>query len=180
MTTPVSAQDLKEEGLRLFQEGLHEEAGARFAQAREQFAASGDEIDAAEMTNNLGLVYRMQRRMPEALSALEGARTEFARLGDRSREAQALGNLGGLYATMHERDKAASYLRQAADIFKELGDTQREGETLLALGAQKWKTGERSAGLATYEVGLESLRKPTFGQKVLRGLLALRAKVIGR
>jgi len=175
----ASAHELKEEGLRLFQEGLYEEAAAEFRKAQEMFAAEGNEIELAEMVNNLGVIYRMQGKWEEAIAVLDEARAAFVRLGDRDREAQTLGNLGGLYASKGERDKAKECLRQAADIFAELGDTQCQGETLLALGLQMWKTGDRSAGLATYEAGLQTLQKPTGSQKALRALFGLRTRLLG-
>ncbi len=179
MEEATNAQALKEEGQRLFQEGLYEEAAAAFTQARELFVASGDELEAAEMVNNLGVIYRMQGDWDKAIVTLDEARATFARLGDRNREAQTLGNLGGLYASKGERDRAKEYLRQAADIFAELGDTQRQGETLLALGVQMWKTGDRGAGLAAYEAGLQTLQRPTVSQKALRALFGLRTRLIG-
>ncbi|MFQ6101857.1 MAG: tetratricopeptide repeat protein [Anaerolineae bacterium] len=174
----ASAQELKEEGLRLFQEGLYEEAAARFKQVQGMFAAEGNEIEAAEMVNNLGVIYRLHGKWDEAIAALDEARAAFARLGDRSREAQALGNLGGLYASKGERDEAQGCLRQAADIFAELGEAQHQGETLLALGVQMWKAGDRSGGLATYEAGLRTLQRPTTSQKTLRTLLGLRTRLL--
>jgi len=175
----MSAHDLKEEGLRLFQEGLYPEAADRFEQARELFAAEDDEVEAAEMLNNLGVVHRMQRDWDRAIEALEAAREAFTGLGDRNREAQVLGNLGGLYAGQGERETAKDCLRAAANTFAELGDEQRYGETLLALGVQYWKTGERQEGLATYQSGLEALDKPSVSQKALRGLLGLRSRLLG-
>jgi tetratricopeptide (TPR) repeat protein len=171
---------LKEEGLRLFQEGLYEEAAVKFRQAQEMFAAAGNEVEAAEMVNNLGVLHRVQGEWNEAIAALDEAKAIFARLGDRSREAQTLGNLGGLYASQGEREKAKECLRQAADIFAELSDAQRQGETLMALGVQLWKTGDRSGGLAAYETGLRVLQKPTASQKTLRGLLSMRSRLLGR
>jgi tetratricopeptide (TPR) repeat protein len=179
MNEVMSAHDMKEEGLRLFQEGLYPEAADRFGQAREMFVATGDEVEAAEMLNNLGVIQRMQRDWGEAIATLEEARAAFAALDDRSREAQVLGNLGGLYASQGQRDKAKECLREAADIFADLGDDQRRGETLLALGVQHWKSGDRQEGLTTYQAGLETLEKPSAGQKALRGLLNLRTRLLG-
>ena len=122
----ASAQELKAEGLRLFQEGLYEEAVAKFRQAQEMFAGDGNEVEAAEMVNNLGVIYRLQGQWDEAIAALHQARVTFVRLGDRNREAQTLGNLGGLYAAKGQRDEAKECLRQAAGIFAELGDVQRQ------------------------------------------------------
>ncbi|MDY7078174.1 MAG: tetratricopeptide repeat protein [Chloroflexota bacterium] len=179
MDNMASAQELKEEGLRLFQEGLYEEAVVKFEQAQEMFAAEGNDVEVAEMTNNLGVIHRMQGQWDKAIAALEEAKMTFVSLGDRSREAQTLGNLGGLYASKGERDKANECLHRAAGIFAELGDAQRQGETLLALGVQMWKTGDRSDGLATYEAGLQTLQKPTVSQKTLRGLLNVRTRLLG-
>ncbi len=174
-----SAQELKEEGLRLFREGLYEEAIDRFKTAQEMFAAEGNDVEVSEMTNNLGVIYRLLGRWDEAIAALEEARDAFVQLEDRDREAQTLGNLGGLYASRGERAKSQEALRQAANIFSELGDDQRHGETLLALGVQMWKTGDRGAGLAAYEAGLQTLPKPTIGQRVLRGLFNFRNRLLG-
>ena len=179
MGNAASAWELKEEGLRLFQEGLHEEAATAFERAQEMFAGDGNEVEAAERLNNLGVTYRRQGKWDEAIAALNEARAAFVRLGDRNREAQTLGNLGGLYATRGKRDEAQECLRQAADIFAGLGDPQRRGETLIALGVQMWKAGDRSGGLATYEEGLHTLQNPAASQKALRGLLSLRTRLIG-
>jgi tetratricopeptide (TPR) repeat protein len=175
----TSAQELKEEGLRLFREGLYEEAAAKFEQAQEMFTAEENEIEAAEMVNNLGVIYRLHGKWDEAIAALDEAKSAFARLGDRNREAQALGNLGGLYASKGEREEAQECLHQAAELFADLGDAQHQGETLLALGVQMWKAGDRSGGLETYEAGLHTLQKPTASQKVLRSLLGLRTRLLG-
>lgn len=179
MSEVLSARDVKEEGLRLFHEGLYPEAASSFKEAREMFAAEGDKVEAAEMLNNLGVVHRMERDWEKAIAALEDAREAFAALGDHSREAQVLGNLGGLYASQGQREAATECLRGAADAFAELGDDQRRGETLLALGVQKWKSGDRQEGLVTYQAGLEMLEKPSAGQKALRGLLHLRTRLLG-
>lgn len=173
-----TAEQLKAEGLRLFQEGLYEEALRRFGEAQECFAAEGNDLEAAEMLNNLGVIYRLLHRWEDARAALEEARAAFARLGDRHREAQALGNLGGLLASRGDHLRAQEYLRQAADIFAELEDRQHQGETLMALGVQMWKAGDRQGGLATYQAGLEVLEHPTSQQKALRSLIGLASHLL--
>lgn len=179
MDDVLSAQAMKEEGLRLFQEGLYPEAAEMFEHAHQTFEAEGDVVEAAEMLNNLGVIQRIRREWDRAVESLERARSAFVQLRERSREAQVLGNLGGLYASQGQQEMAEVSLRQAAHIFAELGDEQRQGETLLALGVQQWKFGDRQNGLATYQAGLQRLETPSVGQKALRGLLKLRARLIG-
>jgi|GEM_PF-4993075 len=94
MDEVMSAHDMKEEGLRLFQEGLYPEAAEKFEQARRTFESEGEVVEAAEMLNNIGIVHRMRREWDQAIEALERAQSAFAELSDRSREAQVLGNLG--------------------------------------------------------------------------------------
>lgn len=180
MEEKTSGQALKDEGVRLFQEGLYDEAAAKFREAQELFQAEENGVEAAEMLNNLGVVHRMQGNWDEAIAALEESKGSFALLGDRSREAQTLGNLGGLYASKGDREKAKECLLAAADVFGELGDTQRQGETLMALGVQSWKTRNRSEGMAIYESGLGKLDHPTAAQKALQSLLGVRNRLLNR
>jgi tetratricopeptide (TPR) repeat protein len=175
----TTARELKQEGLRLYEEGLFDEAAEAFVRARDMFLVDRKEVEAAEMTNNLGLIRRGTGDYEEAARLLESAKAVFTRLGDRSREAQVLGNLGGLYATMGQREKAKHCLRQAADMFAELEDTQRQGETLMALAGQMWKTGDRRGGLAAYEAGVQTLPRPSVSQKAVRGLVRLRNRLLG-
>jgi tetratricopeptide (TPR) repeat protein len=179
MGETTTAQELKKEGLRLFHEGLYDEAAANFEQAKEMFITEGNDLEAAEMVNNLGVIYRAQDKWDQAIAALEEARAAFVKLGDRNREAQTLGNLGGLYAEKRERDKAKECLRQAADIFAEIGDKDHQGETLVALAEQQMKTGEREAGIATYMAGVQLQQKPTLRQKAMRGLFGLYTRLLG-
>ncbi len=48
MTTPT-AEELQNEGLRLFQEGLYDEAALRFNEALEHFSEEARELEAGEM-----------------------------------------------------------------------------------------------------------------------------------
>jgi tetratricopeptide (TPR) repeat protein len=179
MAKQAGAQDLKEEGLRLYEEGLYEEAAERFGQAQEVFAAEGNELEAAEMLNNLGVVYRRVQQWDQARKALEEAQRAFARLGDRSREGQTLGNLGGIVASQGDRLRAQEHLRRAAEIFGETGEYQRQGDTLLALGVQMWKSGDRRGGIAAYHAGLLTLDRPSPQQRALRALLKVVPRLLG-
>jgi tetratricopeptide (TPR) repeat protein len=92
----LTAEELQKEGLRLFEEGLYDEAARRFNEALEHFAEDGREVEAGEMLNNIGIIRRKQGHWEAAREAIEEARRIFVRLEDKSREAQAQGNLGGI------------------------------------------------------------------------------------
>lgn len=173
------AVTLQDEGLRLFREGLLDEAILRFSEALEHFAAEGREAEAGEMLNNIGVIRRRQGKWEEACEALEEARRTFVRLEDRAREARALGNLASAYAALKRLEEAEHAWREAAVIFQELGDRQNQGETLLALGIAMFKSGRRQEGLATYQAGLSLLEHPTFLQRLYRLLLLIQVRVLG-
>mgnify|MGYP006302833327 CR=1 FL=1 len=174
----MTGKALKEEGLRLFREGLYEEAAEKFEQAKEAFFNEESEIEAAEMVNNLGVIYRSKGEWEQAIAALEEARATFVKLEDRGREAQTLGNLGGLYAENRQREKAVECLRQAVDIFSEIGDEQRQGETLVSLAEQKMKMGDRKAGIAAYMAGVQMQQNPPIRQKAMRSLFRLYTRLL--
>jgi tetratricopeptide (TPR) repeat protein len=163
-----------EEGQRLFAEERYGEAAEQFALAQRAFVKAGDGLEAGEMLNNLGVVYRRAGKHKEAAQALEEARETFARLGDQPREAQVLGNLGGLYSKMKRYDEAETRFQAAFDVFQELDDRVRQSETLRAMAIMQFKRGQRSKAMATYEDALYFLPNLNFLQRLTRVLLKIR------
>ena len=172
-----TAEELQAEGLRLFQEGLYDEAALRFSEALEHFAEDGREVEAGEMLNNIGVIRRKQSRWEDALEVLEEAHRIFVRVEDRSREAQALGNMASVYASLKQQEKAIESWRKAAAIFAALDDRQNQGETFIAIGLSLFKSGQRQEGLAAYQAGLDMLERPTVMQKFSRTMMALQARL---
>lgn len=172
-------ETLKEEGLRLFRDGSYPESLEHFNQAYSAFMECGKTLDAAEMLNNMGVIYRIEGKLSEAAEKLERARQIFSENDDRSREAQTLGNLAPLYSKQDAYERAVETFDQAAEIFQELKDDDRRGEVLMAKGILQFKKGQRTSGLAAYEAGLMLLKRPTVKQKVLRISFKLRQRLLG-
>jgi tetratricopeptide (TPR) repeat protein len=80
---------------------------------------------------------------------------------------------------MGRRDEAIEVWRAAIVLFDELEDRQHQGDTLLTLGVALFKSGQREAGLATYQAGLQLLEHPTVMQQVTRTLLAIQTRILG-
>ncbi len=176
MSTP---NELQEKGIKLFQERDYSGAAELFRQAQEAYTAAGQTDLAAEMKVNLGLVHRALGEYEQAATLIQEALDVFSGLGDDKRAAQALGNLGGVFAAQGDSEQAMTCYRQAADTFKALGEDKLYGETLLALADLQVRSGQILTGAATYEVGLENLDQLSGRQKILRGLLDLRRRLIG-
>jgi len=80
---------------------------------------------------------------------------------------------------MGQREEAIEAWRKAVTLFEEIDDRQHQGETMLSLGVALFKAGERQAGLATYQAGLQLLERPTAMQRLTRTLLAFQARLLG-
>lgn len=165
-----NAEELKDKGLKLYQEYEYEQAIKVFEEAKQAYADAGQHDMAAEMMSNIGVVHRALGQGQQALEALREALNTFQKGDDPLRTAQALGNIGGVYAKMGDREQAYNTYRQAADIFEEIGDKEKYGQTLLAMGRLQLDEGKFMAGAATYQVALENVENPTWQQKMIKNL----------
>jgi tetratricopeptide (TPR) repeat protein len=174
-----TAHELQEQGVKLFQQKDFEAAARLFQQAQDEYTAGGQHDMAAEMQVNIGLVHRSLGEHQQALDMMQSALNTFQEMEDTLRTAQVLGNMGGVYAAMDDKEHAYTCYRQAADIFDELGQQKLYSETMLAMGSLQVREGKIFSGAATYEVGLEQLDELSASQKVLKGLLGIRNKLVG-
>jgi len=92
MGTIERAESLKEEGLRLYQQGDYEAAASRFREAEGLFAEAGDLRGQGEMLSNLGVLHLQFQRWTEAQKAFVRANERFLSAGDSLGRAQNLGN----------------------------------------------------------------------------------------
>jgi tetratricopeptide (TPR) repeat protein len=176
--TDFNPQTAEEEGKRLFAQEQYQGAAERFLAAQQAFDEAGNELKAAEMSNNVGLAYRRLGKHQEAAQALEHAREVFVGQGDERREAQVLGNLGGLYSKMKRYDESEACFKRAIEVFEALDERAQHAQTLRAMAIMTFKRGSRSQALALYEEALYFLPNPNFLQRVLRFLLRVRGWIM--
>lgn len=169
-----TANELQEQGVKLFQQRDYEAAARLFQQAQEAYEGE-DRLDmVAEMQTNIGLVHRSLGENQQALDMMQEALKKFQELEDNLRIAKVLGNMGGVYAALNDKEQAYNCYRQAVDIFDDLGEKKLYGETLVAIGDLQIRDGKIMTGAATYEVGLENLEKLSPSQRVIKGLVGIR------
>src|ERR1041385_2984602 len=131
------------------------------------------------MQNHIWVLNRGFGENQQGVHIMQKALAFFQELQDTMRVAKVLGNMGGVYAALGDKEQAYNCYRQAADIFEEQGEKKLYGETLIAMGDLQVRDGKIMVGAATYEAGLEQLDKLNTSQKVLKGLLGVRNKLIG-
>jgi tetratricopeptide (TPR) repeat protein len=174
-----NAQELQDQGVKLFQQKDYEAAARTFQQALDAYEADGKKDMVGEMQTNIGLVHRVLGEHQQALDIMQQALNVFQELNDPLRAAKVLGNMGGVYAALGDKEQAYNCYRQAADVFEEQGENKLYGETLIAMGDLQVRDGKLMVGAATYEAGLEQLDSLSASQKVIKGLLGIRNKLTG-
>lgn len=132
MMAPIPPEQLKADGLRLFQAKRYDAALQQFQTAVAAFAAQGNAHGQAEMLNNIGVLYRLKKNPKAAVAALQEADQLFSQLGAANQQAQTLANLADLYATTGAKDAAAQAYSQAAAIFAQLDDGAKQSQVLRA------------------------------------------------
>ncbi len=175
----MTADELKEEGLRLFQAGDYEGALDRFETAVSTYATAENLTGQAEMWNNIGVIQRMRGKHEPARQALTQAADAFAQLGDQNRQAQALGNLGDLYAFTKKPEEAARCYSDAAAIFAQDGDREKQGQVLRALSLMRLRQGRFMQAMMHMEESLTANPRPGFFGSIFRGMLRFVLKLMG-
>ena len=103
---------------------------------------------------NLGAVYDVLGKKPEALDYYRQALAIRREVGDRRGEGVTLYNLGRVYNSLGQKPEALDYFQQALVISREVGDRGREGRTLSNLGRVYDSLGKKSEALDYYQQAL--------------------------
>lgn len=173
------ADQLKEEGLALFQRGLQDEALEKFQQAADAFAQAGDGTGRGEMLNNIGVIERVRRNWTEAEQALQEAAQLFEHNGDQNRQAQALGNLGDLYAARGQREQAIQHYSDAAAQFALDGDGEKQSQVLRTLSLYYLRQRQILPALVVMERSYEAKPRLNLAQRLFYALLRFVPRLMG-
>jgi tetratricopeptide (TPR) repeat protein len=179
MSQSLSPHDLKDEGMRLFQQGKRREALATFEQAAAGFAAQEDVGNQAEMLNNIGVIQRVQGELDTAVSTLIHAADLFNQVGDASRHAQTLGNLGDLYAGQKKYTDAARHYSNAAAQFAQSNEKEKQAQVLRALSLMELRRGQWLAAIMRMEESLQARPRLSFPQQMFKWLLRFAKRLLG-
>ncbi len=180
---PISPQILEAEGKTAYENGDYLKAESSFAAAQAGYIAQGDHLMAAEMANNRCVVI-LQMDDPNAakaaLEVVDGTVAVFKDAGDQSRQALALGNRASALEAIGDLDQAIVDYEESARIFKEIGAEDLRMDVVKSLSSLQLKTGRSLEALATMQAGVNGIQKPNLSQRLLKRLLSLPGRLIGR
>ena len=141
--------------------GTLQDAAANLEKKRDEAVAGGQVQAAAELSNDLGVVYYLLGRYPDARTALQTARDSFFQLKEETGEGRALGNLARVEEKKGDRRVALGLYQQAADLFHAANEREEEFASLRSLSQLYLKMGGWLQALATFDRAL--LIKPHRG-----------------
>ena len=179
MNSSPTPHTLKDEGMRLFQQGKRREALAIFEQAAASFAAQEDVGGQAEMLNNIGVIQRVQGQTDTAVTTLTQAAELFQQIGDASRRAQTLGNLGDLYAGQKKYTEAARHYSNAAAQFAQSKEKEKQAQVLRALSLMELRRGQWLAAIMRMEESLQARPRLSFPQRLFKWMLRFANRLLG-
>lgn len=181
MTSETSSpNELERLALNAFRESRLDEAIQAFTIARQAFLAEGNEVKAAEMASSLSVVLLKAERPEEALEAARGTPEIFIQSGEETLAAQALGNLGSTLEACGDLAGAEEAYRQAAELFVSLGDTEHHRYTMQSLSHLQLRLGRPLEALGTMQHSLDAQPRPGVRDRLLRYLLKLPNRLLGR
>jgi tetratricopeptide (TPR) repeat protein len=139
----------------------------------EAFASDSNEVGLAEMNNNIGVIYRMQRNWSAAEESLLQAESGFRALGDNLRRAQVLGNLGDVYASKHENKTAARYYSDSSELFAKVGDGEQQYRVLRTFSTMRIRQRNWPGAIDLMTRALEARPRRSFMQQLFYPILRL-------
>ena len=170
----MSGQALYEQGKQLYDAGSLNEAMGAFQRARNEFLTNGELAQAAEVGNDLGVVYYLSGRRAEASQVLEDSLALFERLNDLRGQAKASGNMAQVFNHAHATEQAEKYYKRAADLFHQVGEHTLEYDTHRALSHMLLVKGRFLESVAAYDRALAAKG----GAGVLRFFLQIPLRIM--
>lgn len=181
MTSETSSpNELERLALNAFRESRLDEAIQAFITARQAFLAEGNKVKAAEMASSLSVVLLKAERSEEALEAAIGTPEIFIQSGEETLAAQAFGNLGSALEACGDLDGAEETYHQAAELFASLGDSEHHRYTMQSLSHLQLRRGRALEALGTMQHSLDAQPRPGVRDRLLRYLLNLPNRLLGR
>lgn len=164
---------------RAYQRGEFHSAASFFQSAASGFANANDPLTAAEMKNNASVSFLKAGMAGESLAIVENTWQVFVAEGDQSRQGMALGNYAAALEALGKRAEAEEAYRQSAELLHSAGEDDLYAYVMQAISQMELRKGQPLQAVATMQVGLLGIRKPTFAQRLARRLLRIPPRWLG-
>ncbi|RZN15667.1 MAG: tetratricopeptide repeat protein [Methanosarcinales archaeon] len=139
----------------IWREKISDEEIQSYERALEEFQKQGDKKEAANILEQLGILYYRRSEWDRAIEYYEKNMEIFEALGNRHGLASTYGNLGSVYYRKGEWDRAIEYYEKSMKIKEALGDRHGLASTYGNLGSVYYRKGEWDRAIEYYEKDME-------------------------
>ncbi len=176
MSNP-QANKLHKEGVDLFRNDNPDGALDKLNKALQ--LAPEKSRQAAEIYNDLGVVYKELDNLEAGHEALDKAMALFTALDDEKGQAQTLGNRGALLEAEEEYEEAVETYKQSATMFQDLGENDMAMYVWQAVSRLRTRQGQYIAAIGAYEEGVENMPASSFKKRILKQILKAPGSLLG-
>lgn len=163
-----------------FHKGNYSKAIDGFKFAFAHYQEIGDELNAAEMANNLSVAYLQGRKPKDALAIVEGTDDIFAAHGDITKQAMAIGNKAAALEALKRYNEAIEAYNQSAALFEEVGETDLRSYVMKSLSALHLKQGDNFKSLTAMQQSINQKENLSFKERILKFFLKISQKLFSR
>jgi tetratricopeptide (TPR) repeat protein len=173
-------KEFSQAGTKAYTSGDYLAAAQNFEAASKGYAAQGDELNAAEMANNLSVALLQAGEAQASLDATLGTPAIFEAANDALRQAMALGNAGAALDALDQIEEAEEAYKHSLELFDEVGEQDLRANVLQSLSKLQLRSGRQLEALATMQAGMENIERPNLRQRMLKKLLKTPFKFLNR
>ena len=173
-------KQLTKAGEGAYQAGEYQEAAQHFEDAAKGYAAQGENLVAAEMSNNQSVALLQAGDAQAALDAAVGTDEIFSAAGDTRRQAMAIGNTAAALDALGRLEEAEEAYHRSEALFAEIGEDKLRANVMQSLSQLQLRSGRQLEALASMQSGIEEIKRPSLRQRVLKRLLKTPFKLLDR
>jgi len=165
---PISLADKAKQE---YEKGNFAIAAQMFSQAAQSYAATRDELNAAEMKNNQSVALLQAGKAKEALQATDGTEAIFQQAGDLKRQGGAVANRAAALEGLKNWKEALAEYDRAASILEQAGEGDMHSMVRKAAANLNLKLGRVTDSQMDVLDSLRLAEKPTLTQRIMKFLL---------
>lgn len=169
----MEIEDTVNQAKQAFERGKFQDAVKGFETALQAYRSEGKEVEAAEMANNLSVVFLKQKKNQTALDIVLGTEKVFEQNNQLTKQAMAIGNKAAALEALKRYDEAEEAYNLSAELLKGSNEEELRGYVLQSLAALQMRRGKQLDSLFSMKSGLDGQEKLSLRKRFLRWMLKI-------
>lgn len=175
-----SIEDIIAEAKEFFQTKDYANAIKGFEVAHKHYLEKGDELNAAEMANNLSVAFLQTGKKGQALEIVQGTDQIFEKHNDPIRQAMALGNFAAALEAAKKFEEAELAYQQSADLFEQQGEKEYQTHVMKSLATLQIRRGKQLDSLISMQKSISGKKNPSLKDRLLSFLLKIPFRIANK